>query len=129
MAHRPSSLHHHSLTTHTPDYASLPERISLRLKRVTVQHAHLLLQLLGYVLRRMIQRHHDVGHFGVGWRSHLVITCLLLFIGSRFGVVRLETGEYGHVALLHERVEPECTASLLLHGLVVELAAHGHIHG
>ena len=72
----------------------------------------------------MIQRHHDVGHFRVGRRSHLVITCLLLFVRSRFGVVGLETGEDGHVALLHERVEPESSASLLLHGLVVELATH-----
>ena len=129
MAHRPSTFSHHSLTSHTPDYASLPERVTLRLEWITVQHAHLLLQLLGYVLRRMIQRHHDVGHFRVGRRSHLVITCLLLFVRSRFGIVGLETGEDGHVALLHERMETEGTASLLLHGLVVELATHWHIHG
>ena len=102
MAYCPSTFPHHSLTTHTTDYASLPERVTLRLERVTVQHAHLLLQLLRYVLRRMIQRHHDVGHFRVGRRSHLVITCLLLLVGSRFGVVGLETGEDGHGARLHE---------------------------
>lgn len=120
MADRPSALH--SLTSDDP---SLPKRGSLRLKRVAVQHAHLLLQLLGYILRRMVQRHHDVGHFGVGWRSHLLVhvICLLL-LGRRFGVVGLQTCEYGHVAFLQERVEAEGTASLLLHGLIVELGTH-----
>ena len=103
---------------------SLPKSWSLGLKRISIQHSHLLFQLFGYILRRMVQCHHNVRDFGVSWAAILFHCLFLLWI------VRLEAGKYWHISFFHERMKAERATSLLLHGLIVHhCVIHWQVHG